>query len=604
MIAKPGERTSAPLVTFSYDDVGNRLTMTDGSGSETRTYDNLDRLTSVTRGTDAFSYQYDAAGNATKRTFPGGTVADYGYDPLNRLTSVASGGETTAYAYDVGSNLTQTTLPAGNGYVETRSYDRVGRLTQVASAKGGVTLSQFVATLDPVGNPTEVVRTGALVQTQRYTYDASDRLLSVCFQADTCPNATDPFIRWTYDKVGNRLTEQRPGLPTTTCSYDARDRLLSAGSTSYSYDQNGNELSAGSRTFTHDLANRLKTTTQGATTTTYLYDGDGVRLQASIGTQASEKTNFLWDVNGGLPQIALERDGNNALLRRYLYGIRRVSMTTSSSTSYYHYDALGSVADLTSSAGATQWTWSYEPFGSIRTETKAAGEQPDNFMKFTGEYLDPTALYHLRARQYDPVAGRFLAVDPVSQDQSLPRGSSYSYTTNRPTVFVDPSGLSFAPADDAIKATDEAASFIDLGLDEPVSDDRQPASATTPAFTCWVATLLKIDFTIDNGTRVFNALVTARCTNSVVLRAVLTVRKWEREQGRYVFLARRSHTGVVQYKLKGTKFLTYLHPCQDSRDRYKTLTQWAAVGRLEAIPPRKYQLGPIRCNIGETAKGR
>ena len=68
---------------------------------------------------------------------------------------------------------------------------------------------------------------------------------------------SDPFIRWTYDKVGNRLTEQRPA-GTTAYTYDARDRLLSAGSTSFAYDQNGNQTQKGTRTFTYDLANRLQ----------------------------------------------------------------------------------------------------------------------------------------------------------------------------------------------------------------------------------------------------------------------------------------------------------------------------------------------------------
>jgi len=213
---------------------------------------------------------YDAASNVTRRTHPGGTIAVYAYDPLNRLASVASAGQTTSYAYDVSSNLTQTTLPAGNGYVETRSYDRAGRLVDAESKKGASTLAKFASTLDPVGNPTQIARTGSLAQTQTYGYDANDRLTSVCFQAGACPGGSDPFIRWTYDKVGNRLSEQRPGAASTNYSYDARDRLLSAGATSYSYDQNGNELSAGSRSFTYDLANRLKTTTQATTTTTYL----------------------------------------------------------------------------------------------------------------------------------------------------------------------------------------------------------------------------------------------------------------------------------------------------------------------------------------------
>ena len=472
--------STTPDVTFTYDNIGNRLTMAEtGVGSETRTYDALDRVKSVTRGTNTFSYDYDPNGSVTRRTYPDGTIVDATFDPLNRLNSVASGGQTTSYAYDVASNITQTTLPSGNGYVETRTYDRAGRLVDVESKKGATTLSRFAITPDPVGNPTQIVRSGSLSQTQTHTYDASDRLLAVCFQAGTCPGASDPFIRWTYDRVGNRLTEQRPGTTTTNYSYDARDRLLAAGSVSYTYDQNGNELSAGSRTFTYDLANRLKTTTLGNTTTTYTYDGDGVRLQASTGTQASKKTNFLWDFTDAreafapVPQIALERDGNNNPLRRYVDGVRRISMTSGNNTSYFIYDGLGSVSNLTSSSGATQWTWSYEPFGAIRTETKAPGSQPTNLMKFTGEYLDPTGLYHLRARQYDPASGRFLGVDPEPPVETVPYSSTYAYVSNRPTVMVDPTGRTFVPSDDSQSSTEIPTT--------PVSTDRELYSAGSMA---------------------------------------------------------------------------------------------------------------------------
>jgi len=489
---------ATPDVTFTHDNVGNRLTMADGSGTETRTYDNLDRLLSVTRGTNTFSYVYDAASNLTRRTQPGGTVADYGYDPLNRLSSVASGGQTTSYAYDVASNLTQTTLPAGNGYLETRIYDRAGRLTEVNNQKGATVLSHFVATLDPVGNPSQVVRSGSLAQTQTYTYDLNDRLLSVCFQAGTCPGANDPFIRWSYDKVGNRLSEQRPGAATTTYSYDFRDRLTSAGSTSYTYDQNGNELSAGSRTFSYDLANRLKTTTQGSTTTTYSYDGDGVRLQASTGTQANKRTNFLWDVNDGLPQVALERDGNNALLRRYVYGVRRISMISGSNTSYYIADGLGSVANLTSSSGATQWTWSYEPFGTIRTETKASGNQPTNFLKFTGEYLDPTGLYHLRARQYDAATGRFTSPDPVTPERNQPQAAGYIYAADRPTTVVDPSGETFTPANDGkVAAYLPTSPVAEFGYEDVAAVPPGPAGRRRIAFT--------FQYFMDKGLKFFQS---------------------------------------------------------------------------------------------------
>src|SRR5262249_24214111 len=153
-------------------------------------YDNLDRLKTVARGTNTFSYLYDIASNLTSRTYPDNTQISYGYDSDNRLISVATGGNTTSYQYDPASNLTTTTLPSGNGSDENRPYGNPGRLTEAKNAKSGTTLSDFVATLDAVGNPSQIVQTGAVSATQTYTYDVSDRILSVCFQAGTCPGGT------------------------------------------------------------------------------------------------------------------------------------------------------------------------------------------------------------------------------------------------------------------------------------------------------------------------------------------------------------------------------------------------------------------------------
>jgi RHS repeat-associated protein len=675
---------STPPVGYGYDSAGNRTSMSDGSGSVSYVYDNLNRLTSTARGTNTFSYVYDVASNITSSTYPDTTQISYAYDEDNRLASATTGGTTTSYAYDPASDLTQTTLPAGNGYLETRSYDHAGRLTEVKNAKGASVLSDFVSTLDPVGNPTQIVQTGASPATQAYSYDASDRITQVCFQAGTCPNSGDPKIGWSYDKVGNRLTETRP-TTTTTDSYNTLDELTqtstqntgpnlyssqvvtdgaqpywrlgetsgtsfasavgsftgtwsgsptlavpgalngdantavtlngtgqstqygtvanaaglsktnnfslelwvkrssarsgvlqaiagkplttatksenyalwlttankpqfevgagtgtkfavvtsstaisdttawhhvvgtfasgvlkiyldgnlvgtnsAAGFTSvvtnsstfdvgrsgttnyfsgsideialygtaltatqisdhsnkgnnapaivgYGYDNNGNETAAGTAVLSYDLANRLKTYASGGTTTTYSYDGADNRLQASTGALASQKTNYLWDTNALLPQLALERDGNNTLLRRYVYGLRRISMATPSSSFYYHYDLLGSVNNLTSAIGASEWTDSYEPFGAIHTETKNDPNAPINLMKFAGELSDPTGLYYLRARQYDPSSGSFLRPDPLAASAWTAAGSSYAYVADRPTMMVDPSGETSTP---------------------------------------------------------------------------------------------------------------------------------------------------------------
>jgi RHS repeat-associated protein len=432
---------STPTVQFGYDPNGNRTSMTDGGGSATFSYDALNRLTGVTRGSSSFAYVYDPAGNLTRDTYPDNTIVDYTYDDDGRLATSVSGGLTTSYLYDVAGHLTKTTLPSGNGYAENRTYDRDGRLTDIRSVKGATTLSSFAYTLDPIGNPTSVVGTGG---TTTYKYDTLDRITEACFQA-TCMAGADPFIRWAYDAVGNRTTETRP-TGVTNYNYDAADELTSrtglGGTVNYTYNADGDVTAAGTRTFTYNLADRMATTTSGNTTTTYTYDGDGNRLQASSGNSPSSKTNYSWDVSSALPQLALERDGNNGLLRRYLYGADLYSMTTGGAAYYFHHDGLESVANLTSATGATQWTYTYEPYGATRTETKVASKAPTNLMKFNSQLFDSAlSLYHLRARQYDPAIGRFLRIDPLAASVTDPYVSAYAYAADRPTVLTDPSGL-------------------------------------------------------------------------------------------------------------------------------------------------------------------
>jgi RHS repeat-associated protein len=420
---------STPAASYTYDAAGNRLSMNDRAGTVTFAYDSCDRLLRATRGSDTFSYTYDRSGNLLTRTYPDGKVTTYSYDQDGRMASATSSGATTAYTYDPAGDLTQTNLPSSNGYVETRSYDRAARLIDVTNAKAGTALSRFALTVDNVGNPTQVVRSGGISMTSNFAYDANDRLTSVS-------GTNSPNIAWTYDKAGNRLTETRGGN-TTNYTYNADDQLTAAGSTSYSYDADGDNIQAGSRTFSYDGADELTSTSAAGSTTSYTYDGDGNRLSASGGANPA---TYLWDTNGSLPQLAIERGSNGSELRAYTYGVRRLALTTPSGAFYYDYDNVGSIVNVTSAAGATEWTDAYEPFGTIFTETKNDPNAPANPMHFAAEYKDSTALYNLRARSYDPATGRFLGVDPLSGSADSYPGSLYAYANQNPVRFTDPSG--------------------------------------------------------------------------------------------------------------------------------------------------------------------
>jgi YD repeat-containing protein len=108
--------------------------MTDGSGQTTWGYDALDRLTSASYPNgDAVSYGYDAVGNRTSLTVNGNTTTNT-FDAADRLT--ASG--TTTYGYDANGNQTSTTV---DGVTTTHAYDSLNRLTSVTS--GGSTLASY-----------------------------------------------------------------------------------------------------------------------------------------------------------------------------------------------------------------------------------------------------------------------------------------------------------------------------------------------------------------------------------------------------------------------------------------------------------------------------
>jgi RHS repeat-associated protein len=184
----------------------------------------------------------------------------------------------------------------------------------------------------------------------------------------------------------------------------------------------------------------------------------------------------VWDPNNTTAQLALERDGSSALIRRYTYGTMLESMTTTGGEFYYTHDNLGTIAAVTSASGTAMWTYTYEPFGASRSSIKVDPTAPDNPMLFTGQYLDTTGLYHLRARQYDPGLGRFTTQDPLSTPIGDPYVASYVYAQDRASTLADPNGqwpslhsikkwASFVPVvGTAIAAYDYGASLANVAL--------------------------------------------------------------------------------------------------------------------------------------------
>ena len=66
---------------------------------------------------------------------------------------------------------------------------------------------------------------------------------------------------------------------------------------------------------------------------------------------------------------------------------------------------------------------------------------------FTGKELDDTNNYYFNARYYDFYSGKFLGVDPVSDNHA------YAFVSNNPMNYVDPTGAIETSSSDAFKFT-------------------------------------------------------------------------------------------------------------------------------------------------------
>ena len=96
-----------------------------------------------------------------------------------------------------------------------------------------MTFQSYAYTLGPTGLRTRVDEGDG---TRRdYAYDALSRLTQ-----ETVAGLTVAYIKaFTYDAVGNRLTQSDSHTGLTPYTYDTTDRLLTDGASAYTWDDDG-----------------------------------------------------------------------------------------------------------------------------------------------------------------------------------------------------------------------------------------------------------------------------------------------------------------------------------------------------------------------------
>ena len=448
-------------IDSTYDPNGNLNTVTEtksGAGAVTdvtsHSYDHLDRLSSTTQRGVTVTYGYDKNGNRTRVTSPAGETT-YTYTPRNLVETTVTTDGTTQFEYYPGTRKRSVTHPNG---IETRyTYNDAYRISSVITsntADSSVT-SQYAYSYDTNGNRKEQQETqNGLLETTTYGYDAADRMETFTI---TKADSSSETSSYTFDPVGNRLTEQKSDNSSTVLkdraySYDdthwvtkITDNLQSAD-IDYVYDANGNTLqkvdntqaSPESTKFTYNSRDQLVQTQRGppgSETATlgqydYNYKGQRVRhLQSSRGD-----VNYYYDQDAVLE----EHDGNGDLLAHYRYADKLVSLNDGSNSQYYHQDALGSTTNLTKTDGSSQVSYRLDPWGHIREQLGTSV----NRQVFTGqEHDENSGLIYFGARYYDPDIARFITQDSYLGETGTPPSlHRYLYAYGNPTVYIDQNG--------------------------------------------------------------------------------------------------------------------------------------------------------------------
>ena len=481
-IAKEKKTGKETKHTYTYNAYGDAATQDDtafvyddASGQVTKETTKLTKNKNIVK-----NYTYDSVGNKSAFAVKVGEDTKlslkYTYDGESKLTVVTdeTGNEIAGYAYDTDGNLAERTV-TGNGMTTTYAYDYQNRLTAMKNQTGSTVISEYNS--EYLANGKKARETATVIdkkgkktaKTAAYAYDLLGRITK-----ETQTGRED--ISYTYDSNNNRK-EMRVGNKVTAYKYNKNDELIRTDTLNtdtqkdsvviYKNDKNGNQLATvnryeipndrkgkpyididvtlGDNRLNENVVNHYNALNQLTQTLTknykvsFTYDAEGLRTSKTVN---GERTVFVWDGD----QVVMELTKSGKAKKRYIRGNDLIfadkgtenASGEASGKQYYVTDPHGNVVQLTDESGRVTKTYEYDSFGNeIKPDSK-----DDNPFRYCGEYYDKeTEEIYLRARYYQPKAGRFLTKDTYTGEEDEPESLHlYTYCENDGVNMIDPTG--------------------------------------------------------------------------------------------------------------------------------------------------------------------
>lgn len=199
-----------------------------------------------------------------------------------------------------------------------------------------------------------------------------------------------------------------------------------------------------------DALRRLVETNDGSVVAAYSYDGNGWRIQKTVG-----ENTFDYYFNTSWQVIEERINGNGNPYAQYLWDIRYIDSAVmrwrdgncdgdysdaQDGVLYYLNDAnmnVTAVADA--STGSVVERYVYEAYGQVSyfdgSWNSQATSSYDNRILYCGySYNYETGLYHVRHREYSPALGRWIQRDPLGYVDGM---GLYQYVRSSPAGAVD-----------------------------------------------------------------------------------------------------------------------------------------------------------------------
>ncbi|WP_433707212.1 RHS repeat-associated core domain-containing protein [Paenibacillus illinoisensis] len=490
IIKQTPPKLDGSATTFYYDKKSNLIKKQDRLGKITEYTYNSDNMLTGFKGPDtSVSYTYDEMGRRTSMTDDHGKTT-YSYRETDGMLSGLAFADGTELQYE---NNTQQrlgyTLTDANGQ-SLRVHgelDTMNRVTSMDITSGTGSASALAASgQTPVDRMTFSYASNSLLENVSF-----GKGLSTSYQFDgydlsgvTVSQGTNAIHQFDYEYDGNKnITSRTQNGTSDQFTYDELSRIQTESGSqqeTYTYDPNGNRYSTGSgkiyglkdAEYTYDSQNRLVKATGEGKTVTYSYNGDDLLYERTEGEQT---TRYYYDEEAKLMAESEVMSGKAELTYVYIYDLygklwARQDKKTGK-LEYYQFNGHGDVVGLVDDAGQVLNEYTYDIWGGPLTTE----ETVPNVLRYAGEYWDETVgLQYLRARWYDPGMARFIGEDTYEGELSDPLSMNlYSYVHNNPLKYVDPTGhvawLIHGTWSDKDTWTKDFRSYLEGMLDESVA---------------------------------------------------------------------------------------------------------------------------------------